>query len=84
MVRLIGRIAELFLADFSLDTLDKFDDLLVFLVAEHNTVQHILVGNFVSTCFDHCNLLVCGCNCNSHFGNLSLLSCGVDNKLAAN
>ena len=83
-IRLVGGVRELCLADLCLNTLDELNDLLVFSMACHNAVEHILVRNFVSACLDHSDTLACGSNGNSHLRNLALLSCGVNNKLALN
>ena len=81
-VRLIGRVRELLFADLPLDTLDELDDFLVFRMTCHNAVEHILVGHFVCTGFDHCDALIGGSDGNSHLGELSLLCRRVDDELA--
>ena len=82
-----GQVAGIFklgLADFGLNALDEFNDVLVGLVTGDNAVVHILVGNLVGACFDHGNTGIGGGNGDGHLGNLALLGVGVDDKLAVN
>ena len=72
------------LADFSLDFLNKADNLLVSLVTCHNSVVHIVIRYAVSTCLDHSNSCACWSNCCCHLRNLSLLLCRVDDVLTVN
>ena len=69
-VRLVARIAELLLADLLLDALDELDDLLVGLVARHDAVVHLLVGDdLVGARLDHGDALVRGRDGDSHIGS---------------
>ena len=84
VLRLVGGVGELLLADLGLDILDKLDDFLVCLVAGHDAVVHILVGHLVGAGLDHGDALVGGGHGNGHLADLALLSVGVDDKLPVN
>ena len=82
VLRLIGGIFKLGLADLSLHPLDELNDLLVGFVAGHDAVVHVLVGDLVGACLDHGNALVGGGHGDSHLAHLPLLGGGVDDELA--
>ena len=81
-IRLIARIAELLLADLLLDALDKLDDLLVGLMARHNAVIHLFVGDNLRPRLDHCDALIRRGNRDCHPALFTLLCRRVDDIFA--
>ena len=62
----------------------KCDNLLVYFVSSINRFDHLCFRNFISSSFDHDNLLSCRRNCQSHVRHFLLNSCRVKYKFAIN
>ena len=84
VVNFHGLELELLLADLSLDIADESDQLLDLGVACDDGVEHSVIVNLVSACFDHNNLVLGTCNGKVKVISCSLLESGVKNDLAVN
>ena len=74
----------LFFSALSYDGIDKADDLLVYFVSFENSLDHLLLRNFLGTSFDHDNFLSGRSYSQSHLRYLSLSGSWVDNKFTIN
>ena len=59
-------------------------DLLIYFMSFKNSLDHLLLRNFLSACFDHDNFLSGRSYSQGHFRYLSLGRSRVDNKLTIN
>ena len=84
VVKLARGVIEFGLADLCNDAVDELEKVFDLLVSLHDSVEHNVIGNFLSACFDHNNLLFACSNCELECAYLALFSCGVDNDLAVN
>ena len=84
VVNFHGLELELLLADLSLDIADESDQLLDLGVACNDGVEHSVIVNLVSACFDHNDLVLGTCNGKVKVISCSLLESGVKNDLAVN
>ena len=74
----VAGIGELFLADFRLDALDEFDNVLVGLVAGDNAAVHHVIGNLVGAGLDHGDAGIGGGHRHCHLGALALFRIRID------
>ena len=84
MVYIMMLILELRLADFCLDGINKCAHLLDFLMGEQQAFQHLILWNFLCTCFDHNNLFGSTANGNVHQALFTLLNRRVEDEFAVN
>ena len=84
MVNFLRLELELLLAYLLLDIADESNYLLYLLVTCEDSFQHLVFGDFISTGFDHNDLLGRTCNCEDQVCLGSLFESGVENYLAVN
>ena len=77
-------VLELRLADLVLDGLDECADLLQLLMCFHESIEHVVLRNFLCTGLDHNDLVLGSAQGNVHLGSSALLGGRVDNGLAVN
>ena len=77
-------VLELRLADLVLDGLDERADLLQLLMCFHESIEHVVLRNFLCTGLDHNDLVLGSAQGNVHLGSSALLGGRVDNGLAVN
>ena len=64
------------------DLINKFDDLLVYIMCLIDCLDHLCFRNLVGARFDHDYFLTGGCNGQVYIGNCFLCQCRVDDQLA--
>ena len=82
--RVVGLKGDLLLADRVADAFDEFDQTLIFLVGEHDAVEHRIVVYLVRAGLYHGDQVGGGSDCDGHLIALALLRGGVDDVFAVN